>query len=216
MVSLRYNGTGKRKVAWCSNGVQYSFVVNPGDVIRVPESEANRAMGNATFERLDYIKITAVKNTTSTKPNVVQSEDEVISEVIETKGSVETNEVIEKKEKPDPLKVIVKTEEKMGVDEKEVEELKDSDEAPEDFDAFDKDYGIGGEAVSEAVSENMEDDCCEEGECSDKEDSPGIDYTSFLKRDLVRMCKERELQHYGNRDDLIARLVNDDIAKNNR
>ena len=48
---------------------------------------------------------------------------------------------------------------------------------------------------------------------SKKAEKPVVDYTSFLKAELIAQCEERGLDASGNKDDLIARLVNDDNGK---
>lgn len=55
------------------------------------------------------------------------------------------------------------------------------------------------EAVEEVVVPKIEED--------------RVDYTSYSKKDLVKLCKERKLATIGNRDDLIARLVTFDNEK---
>lgn len=45
------------------------------------------------------------------------------------------------------------------------------------------------------------------------EEQDKVDYTSFSKRELVKLCKERKLETIGNRDDLICRLVSFDNEK---
>lgn len=45
------------------------------------------------------------------------------------------------------------------------------------------------------------------------EEEDPVDYTSFNKKELIKLCKERKLDTIGKRDDLIARLVNHDNSK---
>lgn len=44
------------------------------------------------------------------------------------------------------------------------------------------------------------------------EPEPVVDLSSLFKKDLVAMCEERGLDSSGNKDDLIARLTNDDAS----
>jgi len=74
------------------------------------------------------------------------------------------------------------------------------------------------EPVVEAVPvvvpevEEPEEEEVEESE-EEEEEEERIDYTSFSKKELVKICKERGLATIGKRDDLIARCVNYDNEK---
>lgn len=77
--------------------------------------------------------------------------------------------------------------------------------------------------VVEDVVEDIVEEVVEEIEVAEEvedeemiEDSPvediAIDYTSFNKKSLKTMCKERGISVSGNRDDLIANLVSFDLG----
>lgn len=53
----------------------------------------------------------------------------------------------------------------------------------------------------------------EESVGKEEEETDPVDYTSFTKKELMKLCKERGLETFGKRDDLIARIVNDDNSK---
>jgi len=108
--------------------------------------------------------------------------------------------VIHNNEEPEEVESVI---ERVSVDpfvQKEIEE--EVEKIEEEIDA-----SADTDIIEAPFVEDIEEDEVEE---EDVEEELSIDYTSKLKSELKDMCVARGLSNRGNRDDLIAALVNND------
>jgi hypothetical protein len=199
MVVLRYLGSGKKRISWVSSGQQFSYVVRPGDVIRLPQSELMKAMGVAPFEIVSEV---VIKKPVKVKKPKDKEKDPLVEQVIRTQEETEdVTEVVAKKDKPDPLEKYETTSLSGAGGETQLPPQalvvpEPEEEEPEEFTELDEEET---EVLNKVVVE---------------EDTPDVDYCSLRKAELKDKCKEKGLKVSGNRDDLIGRLVMSDIQNN--
>lgn len=55
-IKMKYLGIGKRRISWSCMGKLYSYVVNEGDVVEVPESQSSTITAFAPFQTLDVVE----------------------------------------------------------------------------------------------------------------------------------------------------------------
>jgi hypothetical protein len=192
MVVLRYLGSSKKRLNWISGKEQFSYIVRPGDVIRIPDSEIMKAMGSAPFEVISEVVVKKPKKVKALPKN---QRDPLVEQVIRTEEkSEDVVDVVTKKDLPDP----------MDVEEDPLEKY-NSEPIVE---------GVPPQALVETEEEEEPEEFLDPEPVEEEEDSPKVDYCSLRKAELKQECKDRGLKVSGNRDDLIARLVMSDIQNN--
>lgn len=120
MVRLKYLGNIKKKISFTCMGKGYSYVVNPGDIITIPNSLVMAIKGCGTFEEIE-------RRRPSDKIKVVRTTIE------DTKEKVE--ETIIKRENVSPFEVQEETN-------NDTEESKDVEETKEQEDIIEKEIVI--------------------------------------------------------------------------
>lgn len=189
MVRLQYVGNIKRKIDFTTMGKGYSFSVRPGDIISVPDVAVMACKGCGTFEEVERrkpsSKVQVIKTTVSNNDEPVEETTTIDRTVVDPFDVVEPEDEVE-----DPADDI-------NFDNEE-EEVSETDETKE----------IPIVPVDEVVEAH--DEAHDERAKLENPIDNDVDYTAFRKSELKDMCKERSLPVSGNRDDLIARLVNYD------
>jgi len=167
-VSLRYNGTYKRRITWNSMGECFSYVVRPGEIIEVPATQVKNAQGTAP---LTLVKKKSKKGVKVIRKIFEREASEVVTE--------EDKEVFKKQDKLDPFagyegdgrEVEIEIED----DEPEEELLQEEEEAAEEEveEPEDAEEEVAEEVAKEVVEEE------------DVEKKPDTDFAALNKKQLV-------------------------------
>jgi len=205
VVSLRYVGTYRRRITWNSMGQCFCYVVNPGDIIDVPASQANNAKGAAPLveAKLHATKAKRIKK-------IFEAES---TEVI----TPSDEEVFEKQDKLDPFagcksdgqEVVIEEETEVVEDKKEVVEAGEvvAEQEPEITEDVQKEVENEFENLDKAFPQEFLDKL-------DKDIVPDTDFASKNKSDLADYIiahSQEELKKYvllkEKRDTLIKMCV---------
>lgn len=192
MAKLIYHGDSRKTFQWDSMGKHFSYIAEPNQELIVPDNQVMYLLSFGNFEEVPgspvipelpkkrkvLDKIVRVDPFIKIEPKKVEAPIAVVTPIVETP--------VEK-----PVEVIAPVLEIGDIPLPEVAPVAET--------------SVTSEVESEEVTEEkVEEPVIEKVEKKVKK----IDYTSFKKNELKKLCKDMGLDTSGNRDDLIARILN--------
>lgn len=203
-IQLRFVGTSKKRVTWNSMGECFVYVVEPGEVISVPVSQANNAKAIGPFVEV-HEKTQNVKRKKNPVAKVKKIFEKESSEVV-TESDVE---VFTKQNKLNPFEKYETLDERIEIP----EESEETDIQDISFEDDEEDKSEEDADITEVTEEEKEEENSEE-EDREVTETQNTDFSTFNKSQLADWLIEHGVDETSTqlmknkRDTLISMCVN--------